>query len=284
MTTYQHKFDFGDLSDAEQAPDKAEIEGILAKVQPDTGESDRIKDRIRQLVEATEIAAPEPAETRATKTPAMDVPRRSAGDDRWADLRVDPPSEAPSEPEEAEVDAEPVQVSEDLGDTDLEDFHIPADETAAPEVTNAETAPPPVEPNVAPYETIAGDAPETPMPQAAEAALETAEPARSRTDWGSPSDHEMGRKGKMAWRIGIYGTLLAVPVAAFGLSPFSPKETVQHHVSAMGCQFAALFDWKNIKEGEPGFHAHLDPDGDGVACEVARKRLTLGGGGGFKRP
>lgn len=103
-------------------------------------------------------------------------------------------------------------------------------------------------------------------------------------NWDSINDHTMSSKGKRVWQVAIYGTLIAVPTALFALSPFSPADTVKHHVSALGCQFGAMFGYENAKEGEPGYHKGLDEDADGIACEVKRQRLTASGTAGFKRP
>lgn len=104
-------------------------------------------------------------------------------------------------------------------------------------------------------------------------------------DWGSIADHEMGSRTKWVWRVAIYGGIVAAPVALFALSPFSPKDTVAHHVTALGCQFGELFDLQNMEEGQPGYHASLDEDGDGIACEKKRApRISASGGAGFRRP
>ena len=99
----------------------------------------------------------------------------------------------------------------------------------------------------------------------------------SRSDWERVEDHRMSRKSRMAWAVGIYGTLIALPVALFVLSPFPPKDTVGHHVSALGCQFAAMFEMTGAAIGEAGYHASLDLDGNGVACDGdASARIDAG--------
>ncbi len=103
--------------------------------------------------------------------------------------------------------------------------------------------------------------------------------------WDTPTDHEMTKTGRRTWQFGVYGALIAVPVAFFALSPFGPRDTVGHHISAMGCQFADLFEMKNAEVGQPGYHASLDDDADGIACEEKKEtRITMGGGSRFVRP
>lgn len=103
-------------------------------------------------------------------------------------------------------------------------------------------------------------------------------PDMGRFDWDLPEDHEMSASGKIAWNVAIYGTMLAIPVVLFLTSPFSTKDTARHYVAAAGCPFAKLVDLSPAREGNPGYHAHLDNDGDGIACEVDRARtLTTGG-------
>lgn len=227
-------------------------------------DTDDVSSAIKSLIEnaGPEATAPAP---RPKQSPESDPARRAPkpAHDRWADLRAkfadldDDEDEAEDEddparePDEPAVDAAPAaRIAAPVGTAEIEYFF---DEAPAPAPAPAAAPEPEPEAQLAP-----------------------------RSDWDTPADHEMSRGARTAWRVGIYGTLVALPAAFFVLSPFSPKDTVQHHVSAMGCQFAALFDWENMKEGEPGFHAHLDDDADGIACEVKRQRIAGGGGGAFK--
>lgn len=94
-----------------------------------------------------------------------------------------------------------------------------------------------------------------------------ADPTTPDRVWDTPDDHKMSKRAKRVWQVAIFGPLIAAPVAFFLLSPFGPGDTVKHTVSAMGCQFADLFDMTEAEKGQPGYYEKFDEDGNGVACE-----------------
>ena len=51
-------------------------------------------------------------------------------------------------------------------------------------------------------------------------------------------------------------------------SPYRPTEALVHLVAMGGCPAAAFFGLSGMREGDLGYHARNDPDGDGVACAV----------------
>ncbi|SPH24374.1 hypothetical protein DEA8626_03425 [Defluviimonas aquaemixtae] len=72
--------------------------------------------------------------------------------------------------------------------------------------------------------------------------------------------------------------LCAIPIVAASVSvslyirtsPYRPTEALIHLVAMAGCPAAAAIGIPEAREGEPGYHARNDPDGDGVACGAAR--------------
>ena len=102
-------------------------------------------------------------------------------------------------------------------------------------------------------------------------------PDMGRFEWDLPEDHEMSLGGKIAWRIAVYGAIVAIPAILLLTSPFTPQDTVRHYVAAAGCQYAGMVGLDNARQGEPGYHLGLDSDEDGIACEPsAGRRLTRG--------
>ena len=98
-------------------------------------------------------------------------------------------------------------------------------------------------------------------------------------EWDFPEDHEMSTRGKALWRIAIYGPMIAIPILAFVLSPFSREDTLRHWAAMPGCSFAKLAGVAPARQDEPGYHAWLDPDSDGLACETKSASRKLTGGG-----
>ncbi len=115
--------------------------------------------------------------------------------------------------------------------------------------------------------------------------LEEPIPDMGKFDWDFPEDHEMSTRGKLAWRMAIYGPMLALPVVAMILSPFSREETLRHWAAMAGCPFATLAQVAPARSDQPGYHSWLDPDNDGIACETqTTRKLSTGGRHFFSVP
>lgn len=89
-------------------------------------------------------------------------------------------------------------------------------------------------------------------------------------NWDDPESHCMSAKEKLLWWAVILAPAMAVPAWLFATSPFSPQDTVVHQLSALGCPVAGFFGVAPAKAGAPGYHASLDANGDGIACETER--------------
>ncbi|MEM6824001.1 MAG: excalibur calcium-binding domain-containing protein [Pseudomonadota bacterium] len=109
--------------------------------------------------------------------------------------------------------------------------------------------------------------------------------SRAQSVWDVPSDHEMPLGERLMWKIGVLGPILAVPFVLFAWSPFPPVLTAMHYAAAVGCSVGDYMGVAPAAEGNPGYHRHLDPDRDGVACEPAPQRTLSGDGPArFMRP
>ncbi|MEH6721629.1 MAG: excalibur calcium-binding domain-containing protein [Aurantimonas endophytica] len=53
-------------------------------------------------------------------------------------------------------------------------------------------------------------------------------------------------------------------------SPWPVTTTLQHTVGARNCDAMRAYGPAPARRGQPGYHPHLDRDGDGVACEAWR--------------
>lgn len=103
-------------------------------------------------------------------------------------------------------------------------------------------------------------------------------------EWDTVADHKMTSGGRALWMLGIYGAIAMVPAVIVLASPFPPKEAVLHHFSALGCNFAQMAGLSQAELGKPGYHASLDPDGNGVACEPDMTARVTSDGSRFLRP
>lgn len=52
-------------------------------------------------------------------------------------------------------------------------------------------------------------------------------------------------------------------------SPFDPQDALGHMVAMGGCEAAAVVGLAPARSGDPGYHAKLDTDGDGMSCRPA---------------
>ena len=52
-------------------------------------------------------------------------------------------------------------------------------------------------------------------------------------------------------------------------------EAIIHLVALAGCDAARALGFGTFREGEPGYHARNDPDGDGVACDHPAPSTSL---------
>ena len=218
--------------------------------------------QIRTLVEDHKVTAKDLAARVEAETPDRQPERRSSPDrrkDRWAHLRdaFENADEGDDQGVEASVSEQPARPSP------IDRIRAKTDRRAS-EARVAATAPQSDAPATEPQEAVT---PEAPAPR----------------NWDKPEDHSMSRKGKYIWTAAIYGAIIAVPTLVFATSPFTPKATAQHYAAAFGCGFAKALGVDRATQGEPGYHASLDDNNNGVACEpTAATRSLSGGGGAFK--
>lgn len=74
----------------------------------------------------------------------------------------------------------------------------------------------------------------------------------------------------------ILVSLLMVPVVATSLtvsiylraSPFEHEDTLRHLIAMTGCETAFKLGVAPARQGEVGYHAPLDSDGNGISCEM----------------
>ena len=91
-------------------------------------------------------------------------------------------------------------------------------------------------------------------------------------DWDAGMGGEISsRTRKMIWG-GIALALILPPAAFFALSPFPPVDTVKHQFARLGCPTATQLGLAPAEAGQAGYHASLDEDADGIACEVDKPR------------
>lgn len=87
-----------------------------------------------------------------------------------------------------------------------------------------------------------------------------------------PSQYEMSTAGKWAWRVGIFGPTVVLPAFLILTSPFSPPVAAKHWATAAGgCTLGSWIGTAPAREDSAGYHAHLDHDDDGMACEQVRR-------------
>jgi len=96
----------------------------------------------------------------------------------------------------------------------------------------------------------------------------------------------MSEREKAAWKLGVYGTLIAIPILLMKISPFTLSEIAAHQAIGVHCGFGEMMGRVNIPVGEPGYHPKHDIDRDGVACEQDRTETVSRSAGGarFVRP
>ncbi len=255
---------------------------------PEAQSISMIRDLIANQAPAADAPAkaPEAAAKPAEPAPAP-APRKDERSERWAALRD--ALNAEDDDEEDPVEAAETAPAERVL-TPIERLRLRQAAEAAAFSAPAQPAPEAVEEDeITPYDdSVFGDSGTLDEPQPAplaDPALLTPEPegpadpnpAMPRV-WDTPADHQMSDRGKLFWRLGIYGTIVAVPVALLVTSPFSPVDTVAHYASATGCTMAGYFGVEGAKEGEPGYHASLDPNQNGIACEPPVQRRMQGNG------
>ncbi len=254
---------------------------------PEAQSISMIRDLVAKQAPAAEPAPKAPAEAAkpAEPAPAAPAPRKDERSERWAALRdaLNAGDEDDEDAEEA-VEAEPAERVL----TPIERLR----QRQAAEAAAGPARPAPAafeEEDITPYDdSVFGgsgtlDEPRpAPLADPALLAPEPASPADPNPPaprvWDTPADHQMSDRGRLFWRLGIYGTIVAVPVALLVTSPFGPMDTVAHYASATGCTMAGYFGVEGAKEGEPGYHANLDPNHNGVACEPTVERRMQGNG------
>ncbi len=59
------------------------------------------------------------------------------------------------------------------------------------------------------------------------------------------------------------------------ISPYERQETLMHLAAMAGCDTALKFGLSDMHEGELGFHARNDTDGNGIACESGDRVAAL---------
>ena len=234
-----------------------------------TPNSEVVVSAIRELVanHANDIDAandePRARKPAAVEPEAVELPLIARREDRWAELR-ELSEDMPAAPEDIALTDE---AAEEADDAALED-----------------PAPEPAPEPLAPIQRIAERHAQRAR-QELQIQPEIIPPTHLRSDWDDPARHEMSRSGKLMWNAGIFGFLLAIPVFLLGTSPFSAKDTAKHYLALGGCSVGNTLALNPARQGAPGYHAILDEDGDGLACEAARPRTTTAAGGSrFIRP
>lgn len=219
---------------------------------------------IRDLVAShgMETAPAEPAS--APPPPARSADERIAAlrERRWADLRAALEDDA-APGDEADEDVPPPPP------TPLE--RVRARDAARDAAFLA--PPPPPEPD------SAGTFP--PAHPAAEPLHDTRPAPRN---WDMPDDHRMSPAARIGWNLAVYGAILAIPATLFFTSPFAPADTLRHFAAAAGCTAAGYAGVAPARDGAPGYHAHLDGNANGIACEpTAPRTLRHTGSAAFIR-
>lgn len=98
-----------------------------------------------------------------------------------------------------------------------------------------------------------------------------------------PAQYEMSSTGKWAWRAGIFGPLVVLPAILILTSPFPPATAAKHWVTAAGgCTVGSWIGTAPAREDHAGYHAHLDHDKDGMACEQVRQSSRNAGSVGSR--
>lgn len=86
--------------------------------------------------------------------------------------------------------------------------------------------------------------------------------------------------------------LVFLPVTALAIffsvylrtSPFSPEAALMHLLAARGCAIADALGVAPARDGQPGYHAKFDEDGNGIACEIGTAQAQFRDGPKFIRP
>lgn len=85
---------------------------------------------------------------------------------------------------------------------------------------------------------------------------------------------ETRRKALSPWRILL--RVLGIPILVCGLtasifirtSDYPPPDALRHLIALTGCDAALAVGVAPAREGQLGYHAKNDPDGDGIACDM----------------
>ncbi len=77
-----------------------------------------------------------------------------------------------------------------------------------------------------------------------------------------------GRLLGVAWITAV--GFVAGFVAIFSMqSPWPIQTDLRHLAASLHCSAADLLDLRQAQIGQPGYHPRLDPDGNGIACDIA---------------
>lgn len=268
-----------DADDANQGSDT--IAGVMGALAPDSlAMIQTLIASTRHEDSAAESRNEPPAPQEPAKQPAPAAPRRQharAGQDRWAALR-----DAFAADEAADDDTEEPPASKaGPAPTPIERLRM----RQRADAPFAAPKPPVLEDgDITPYDNSVFGGSGTLDPVDLPPAADTLDPQTTPQDvvaprvWDTPDDHVMSSRGKLAWRLAIFGPILAAPVALLLTSPFAPLDTVKHYVAAAGCTAAGYAGVAPANEGEPGYHARLDPNGNGISCEPDIQRKMVGNG------
>ena len=129
-----------------------------------------------------------------------------------------------------------------------------------------------------------GQTPHLSAPSAHPAVASLAKKANEARVWDTPEDHKMSTSGRVFWHAAIFLAILAYPLYLLFASPYPARDTVAHYAAMTGCNAAVYLGVSEAQLGEPGYHAHLDPNGNGIACEPDVARRLTGGKVTFIRP
>lgn len=89
-----------------------------------------------------------------------------------------------------------------------------------------------------------------------------------KVETGLPPESQAARLRRLDIVLAVAVVVSAIYVALWAVGPFPPAVTLMHLMSAGGCRVAQGFGMAHAHVGQPGYWPHLDPDHNGIACEI----------------